>query len=740
MKFRSIKNSLLGGEISPDAQGRTDLAIYPHSCRLLRNVIPKPIGGGYGRPGTLFDFSLSSEDQFPPKLIPFIVSEDEAYCIALTYPIVGMTFVVISRAEDNINPGTQATIAGAHNLLPGQYFDIQYAQSADTLWIVSPHGMPMKIQRTAKDTFSVSQFTAGLSGKDHRDAWPYQKKNSTGTTLTPSVTSSFGTLTSNTDIFDIDHVGSVFKLKHGSTYGCVRVVGYTNSKTVSILVMETLGGTTGTADWWESSWSDYRGWPRSICFFRKRLCFGGNRAFPDSIWLSRAANYFMLSDEAVVDPASDANGGDQAFTIVAPNQRLNIIQWMTPKDALIVGTSGDEIVVTGESGDFSRDNYTIEIQTHYGSSNHSACPAGEEVFFLSRSKDEIRSLVFSQDEQSYVADPVQMAAMHYPKMDSYGTRSMKDFSWDETRKTLWCVDTAGNLFGMTRDRRLSLIAWHSHELGGFNQNETGTSTDPATVTPVDPNYRYLYADLPEGSVISSAVVPNPVIGLNDVWLAVKRKINGTWVFSIERMIGGETPYDSVYRPYSNASIRYFSDCSVHRLSDYPFEEDYQFSGLDALNGKTPVVTAFNSRGICRATCEEVISGESTLLTPYPPNVDGELTAFFFGLPFTSVIRPSRIEAGSQIGSAQGAIKRITELHILFHKTLSAKVGRSTETLETLIFRDGTTPMGMSPDLFTGYKRVPFNGDYDRDGWVDLIQDEPLPFSVSAIVYEGQTYD
>jgi hypothetical protein len=359
--------------------------------------------------------------------------------------------------------------------------------------------------------------------------------------------------------------------------------------------------------------------------------------------------------------------------------------------------------------------------------------AGEEVLFGLGAGEEIRALVYNDTQQAYVAEPVQLFFDHYPKLDFWNPqlRSFREFAWDGSRKTLWCCDASGAFFGMTRDRRLGVTAWHTHELGGFDQDLIGSDFGGDDID----------VAMPAGSVISVAVVPNPVIGPDDVWVAVKRKINGAWYFHIERMIGGEFPYDNVYGTSGGSGAspgigHYLVDAATWNVPSLP---DYTgYSGLDHLEAEAPIGTAFNLNGIFTVAGSDILSGGTTMQAPLPPGLPSSIVVF--GLPFDSYVIPLRPEVGSQIGSAQGAVKRIHKVNVRFYRTLSAKVGADEDNLETVIFREGSTPMGKSPQLFSGDKEILPDCDYDKDGYLLILQDEPLPFSVISISAEGQTYD
>jgi hypothetical protein len=362
---------------------------------------------------------------------------------------------------------------------------------------------------------------------------------------------------------------------------------------------------------------------------------------------------------------------------------------------------------------------------------------GNEVGFSMPTGSEIRTLGFNRDQNSYVAEPVQLLYDEKPKADPVNfDRRYRAFAWDESRKTSWCIDTSGNFFGMTRDRQLQVTAWHHHEMGGYNSTVTGGVVGSGVTSTLDPAY-YICS----GSVLSLIVIPNPVIGMNDLWLCVKRKINGSWMYHIERIIGGICPVNSAYN--SNgvvASGFYHVDSAAYGVNDSPSAEDYSFDGdLAHIEGETPRGTIIGATGFFSAVGSVVSSGNTTIAR-FPPGFASAPFAMHMGLPFTHRVEPVRLDAGSQIGSAQGAIKRIHEIVIRLYRTLCTEIGRDSENIERLVFREGDTPLNKSPELFTGDKIVKINSDYDREALFVVEDDTPLPFSIIGYTAEGVTYD
>ena len=54
----------------------------------------------------------------------------------------------------------------------------------------------------------------------------------------------------------------------------------------------TIESTAATTEWFEQSYSTFRGFPSAITFHENRLWFGGTNSQPDGIWSSKTAEYF----------------------------------------------------------------------------------------------------------------------------------------------------------------------------------------------------------------------------------------------------------------------------------------------------------------------------------------------------------------------------------------------------------------------------------------------------------------
>ncbi len=692
--------------------------------------------------------------------------------------------------------------------------DVQFVQTADIMTLVHPNHKPQRVYRintgfveTGSPAFYIQDFdlpyptqnpsyntsqdlgtTAAYNdpygyGTSLRDAYPYLDQNTSGVTFTASATTGAVTINASSDFFNALQIGAIFKVTHTSNptvYGSFQITGPTSGwtgfggaySTVTANVITPLpnamtvsGPTQPTSEWWESAWSNYRGWPSTVNYYNNRICYGGTNNEPDSVYFSNANNYDQMSVAQLL--TSTAGTGSQRtfltaewagtstptvgsftgafgvdpFRVQINSNQLNRISYMMSTTTLFVGTLSDEFEIIAGNNGFGADSHSVTPTTHFGSVPQQPVRIGSEFATIKQSGKEIRTLLYDYLQQTYADTSVQLLFDEYPQVEpnQSGNRKYRATAWDNGRKTLWCIDTSGNLFGMTHDKASGMTAWHTHKLGGFNSSQVSTPPGSSPY-PNDPSYIVC-----SGSVISICMIPNPLIGNDDLWMVVKRLINGIWEYDIERMIGENISVNTVYGLNSSGVGQYFVDAATFIPSSYlpgpPVRlEPTNYSGLVPYSNTALSGTASNNQGLFVINTD--ISGN--ILQPLPGDWDGEITEINLGLPFTSVIAPVRPDDGSQVGSSQGAVKRIHEIWIRLYKTMGCQIGNTLSNFEDLTFvqPDGTNPPNMqqSNELFTGDQRVMFNGDYDRDGYIVVQQQYPLPFCVVSISATGLEYD
>ncbi len=180
-RFRTLKNSLLGGQVSKNALGRTDLPQYAHACELLQNMIPLLSGGAYRRPGTLFqDFvpalytdatspvtGENDANSSPPRLFPFIVDQKTTYAVLIgtnrwselggtsSGGLDGGAYLRAFRATGNRSQNVKAIVA-YDGIFPYRCKTVQVAATATDECVYARQGGPGAVANTGANTASAA--------------------------------------------------------------------------------------------------------------------------------------------------------------------------------------------------------------------------------------------------------------------------------------------------------------------------------------------------------------------------------------------------------------------------------------------------------------------------------------------------------------------------------------------------------------------------------------------------------
>lgn len=244
---RALKPTFSGGEFAPSLWSRVDLQRYASGCRTLRNFFVHPHGGCSNRPGTQYIASAKYGSK-KARLVPFEFSTEQAYTIEFGeyYCRFYMNGGQIAHTLSSVNAWVTATsyVVGdfvkessviyycivahtsgvfATDLAAGKWIaqsiyeipipyaesdltSLQFAQSADVLYICHPNFTPRTLSRYTHTDWRLELYPF--------EDGPFMLQNTTTKTLTPSATTGSITLTASQDLFNVLHVGALFKLEH----------------------------------------------------------------------------------------------------------------------------------------------------------------------------------------------------------------------------------------------------------------------------------------------------------------------------------------------------------------------------------------------------------------------------------------------------------------------------------------------------------------------------------------------
>lgn len=483
-RVSAYQTNFAAGEWSPRLRGRSDLAKYSNALQRLENMIVWPHGGAARRGGTRFVSEVKTSAN-KTRLVRFEFSVTQAYI--LEFGDLYVRFYANNGVVES--GGLPVEIVTPYTL--ADVFELQFAQSADTLYITHEDYAPRKLTRTSATAFSLTTI-------DFRDG-PYRDSNTTTAHLikvsagayTEGTTGATMTAsgTGNTP-FLAAHVGTVWRLVLGTAETWVKVTAYTSSTVVTVTLMADVPvalQNVNTSLWSEGAWGAVRGYPALVSFFEERLWFAGSVTQPQHIWASVTADFENMSP--------GTNDDDGIVFRLGANE-VNVIRWLLPlRGTLLLGTVGGEwtIKASGDAG-ITPSNITVKLQTARGSKRIAPVAVDSTAMFIQRAGTKLRGLNYSFQDDAFVSSDLTLFAQHFGEFEFESLAYQQ-----EPNSILWLVRADGALCGLSWESAQEVLAWHRHILGGAF----------GVGSPV---------------VESVATISNGTE--NQLWLIVKRTVNG----------------------------------------------------------------------------------------------------------------------------------------------------------------------------------------------------------------------
>jgi hypothetical protein len=268
----------------------------------------------------------------------------------------------------------------------------------------------------------------------------------------------------------------------------------------------------------------------------------------------------------------------------------------------------------------------------------------------------------------------------------------------EPRQTLWSTRKDGSLLSFTYDVEQDVYGWHRHPLGGNAFAECVCS------------------------------IPSPDGQSDDLWLIATQTVNGKAFRYVELLTSGYHDGDNIGDAvYLDTAMIWEGSIAQTGVDQFTFPILTQWIGAQVFMVVDGVPVGYQT----------VINAGGFLVEVLGPVFGNRIV---IGFPYRGLLETMRSDDGAADGTAQGKTKRTHELWIRLRNTCAAKVGPDVDTLETLQFRTPADPMSTAVAPFTGDMRVPWPGTFETEGRVCVVQDEPLPMTVVALMPRMATND
>lgn len=459
--FIKTQNSFADGEVSPEFYARDNL----NGLSYLENMDVIAGGGLRRRRGLATVDTLTSS----ARLIPFSVSETENYILALTdgHMMIydGATVICDLLFEWDFD----------------DYPKIQYAQRNGTMIFVHPKYQPCILQMGSVN-FELVPFEFKRNDTDMTLNMPFMKFDDAATINITVTANSAGnntaTFTTNKAFWTQNSVGGYLLLLNNqwriTEYVSPTVVyAYTNSQ-------YNLPSDPVT-DWYESAFSDRRGWPCSVTYHQDRLIFGGTPSWPSGIWASRVGQYNNFNVGTGLDDES-------IFVTLLSQQRQQICTLVSSDNLQILTNSGEWAI---SSKPLTPSSIEIKQHTSVGSVATRYLPPQKiegATVFISATEQDIRELTLDALGENYNARDLCTQAKHLMNTPT-------DISYNENTRQLFVVMTDGNMAVLNQNSALGISAWTRYKTDGtFKSVATIAGKTYVVVTRGDTCYLETFSD------------------------------------------------------------------------------------------------------------------------------------------------------------------------------------------------------------------------------------------------------
>ena len=658
-KFHVAQNNFNGGVLGKLLLDRYDLPSYANAIKFGKNAFPLTEGPLTKRPGSIYVADVLNNAK--ARLISFRFSKDVKYVLEFTPNKIRF---FKNRALLNYTLDTSFTEA--------MYNDIYTAQLSDLLLMVSGNMFPQQLKRTNDTNWEIKKI-------DFYDG-PYGDTNVTDTELYCSGKTGSVNLNSTTDLFSADDVGRHWRLRSGNGWAWGICTEYVNAKQVKITVKEGEMPVSPyqTKLWKKGLFSDSDGnYPTTVSLHAKRLWLGGFKNNPTLIVASKSSDFFNF---APTDISTGAIGENNSISINLSQSGVSDIQFIAGSDkGLDIGTSGGIWIVDTSEG-FVTQAAFAQLKNAQGADGIKPIVTGPSVVYVQRSGKKIMDIQYSFTEDGYNAPELSLFNRDYMK------NGIKYIEYQQDPiSCIWCLDKKGQVYTLNYDKSQSVYAWIHQDFGD--------------------------------EVESFTIIPSVDGSSEDIWLSVKRKINGEYVRYIEYMPSWEE------MSYVDRNSLVYCDCAIRQ--NYGTKTNI-LTGLNKLEGREVAVLGDgNYYGLFTVSGGKVDLAEGVYINKV-----------VVGLVETFEIQTINKNYGFTNGSTLHRKKEVSSIKLGLLESLGGEYNMDgSDKYYPIVFFNSSVNLDTNVPLFTGIKAVDVRMLNDENGTIYIRHRQPLPFTLTSITFD-----
>lgn len=466
----------------------------------------------------------------------------------------------------------------------------------------------------------------------------------------------------------------------GSQTGVARVTSYTSATVVNAAVLTAFGNTTGTDEWSESYWSDYRGFPSSTALYEGRNWWAGK----DRAWGSVSDGFSNYDDlvEGDSGPISRSIGSGPVDTI----------HWVLPLQRLLLGADGAIRSARSSSLDepLTPLNFNLKEISTIGAAAMAAVKVDTSAVFVGRGGVRVYEAAYDGGAYDYAVSELTGIV---PEIGEPGI--VKIVAQHQPEKRFHCIRSDGTVALLAYDKQEEVTCWIDIET--------------------------------DGDIEDAVVLPG---GAEDqVYYTVLRTINGSPVRYHEKFALESECTGFVKAKLSDAFVEWSGAAAT------------AVTGLSALEGRSVTVWGWNTatpftnaQGTAcgRSLGTFTVSGGQITGLPYA------VTNAVVGLPYTARYKSSKLTYATEEGSALGKKKRVSRIGVIarwLHAS-GLRYGPDFVTMDALPQVEKAQTIDAN-DMRLAYdeEMFPFPGHWDADSRVCLEAVSPKPCTLMACLIE-----
>ena len=456
-----------------------------------------------------------------------------------------------------------------------------------------------------------------------------------------------------------------------SQEGTAKITGYTNAKSVTASVTKSFGTTSPSKVYSFGVWSPKFGYPKTIAFFQDRLCFGGSKAQPYMLWMSRSGDYANFSVEKTSGTVTD----DSAVAVGLLSRKQFQIKHLLASTDLIILTAGNEWIISG-SDVVTPSNINAKMQTTRGCSDVEPISVGGRIVFVQGRGSTVRDMGYSFETDSYGGNDLTIFAKHI----IHGVQIEDAAYKQEPDSTLYMVRSDGTIACLAYIYDQKVYAWSTIDT--------------------------------EGEIEAVSVIQE---GDEDsVYVVVKRVVNGDIVRYIEC-------FNNNNNTCTDPDCYIMLDCAT-KITNTEDSPSSSFN-IPSLAGLTINVLADD-----RLFENIIVDSNGDFSLPM------QAVNVVAGLPYTMEIELPNVEIKTGDGTMQGRKKQISGCTLRLSNTLGGEIGNDSSLLDMIPYDENSATYKLNLYSGDKEIALPIGG-FNIEGRVLIRSNEPFPFNLLMAVRE-----